>query len=224
MKVRQVLCKSLEKTFEEGINGLSLEEGTLTERVADQESRVQIYSTGLNFYDLLTLVGKYQYKPPLPFCPCNEAAGIVSQIGSAVKNFKKGDRVMLSVKASGALAEQVDVSEDSLLKIPDSISFVEASALYVAFMTAYHGLVQRGQLKKGETLLVTGAAGGMGVFAISLGKFLGAKVIAAASTDEKLQICTKLGADHVINYSKQDLKVAVDSITNGAGVNVSFLM
>jgi len=169
----------------------------------------------------LLLTGKYQTKPDLPFSPGGEAAGIVTETGVAVQGLKVGDRVMIA-SSHGFLRSEVVVGSYFALKIPPGLSLNEASASWFGWMTAYHGLVQRGSLKTGETLLVTGAAGGMGVFAIQLAKAMGCVVVAAASSPEKLAVCKRLGADHLIDYSQQNMKDEVNKITNGKGVDVCY--
>jgi len=171
------------------------------------------------------MVGKYQHKPPLPFALGTEYAGVVHEIGNKAKTtLKVGDKVM-GWQAQGAMSQYVAVNPEAVMALPRTYSFADGACFGVGYMTAYHGLIQRGNLKKGETLLVTGAAGGMGVAAIQLGVAQGATVIAAASSDEKLEICRKLGAHHTVNYSKykgQEFKAKIEEITNGNFVDVVY--
>ena len=182
---------------------------------------VRVKAAGLNFPDVLLSYGKYQFKPPPPFVPGGEAAGVVEAVGEGVTSFAKGDRVAFTM-LHGAFAELVAVAEIAAVKLPDAVSFETGAATLLTYLTTYHALVDRAALQKGETLLVLGAAGGVGVAAIQLGKLLGAKVIAAASTDEKIAFCKQQGADDGIVYSKEDLKERVKQITGGAGANVVY--
>jgi len=161
------------------------------------------------------LKATYQYKAPLPFVLCSEAAGVISEVGSEVKNWKVGDKVFFSTLTHGAAQEEAVLDQSQLLPLPECLSFSQGASFLMGYTTAYHALVHRGRLQPGEWLLVTGAAGGMGVAALQMGKALGAKVIAAASSDEKLSACKALGVDATINYAKQDLKKACDEITGG---------
>jgi len=167
------------------------------------------------------MVGRYQNSPPLPFTPGGEISGEIIEIGEKVKNFKLGDEVTLGMCPAG-LASEMTINEDICFLKPKSLSHAESAASFIGFMTAYNGLVTRGQLKKGEYLLVTGAAGGMGIAAIQLGKFLGAKVIAAASSDDKLSIAKKMGADETINYTTESLKERLAVITKNHFVDVCY--
>ncbi len=185
------------------------------------ELLVRVKAAGLNFPDVLLSYGKYQLKPQRPFVPGGEAAGIVAAVGSGVTAFAKGDRVAFTV-LHGAFAELVTVSELAAVKLPDAVAFDVGAATLLTYLTTYHALVDRAALQKGETLLVLGAAGGVGVAAIQLGKLLGARVIAAASTEEKIAFCKEQGADDGIVYSKEDLKERVKALTGGAGANVVY--
>lgn len=163
---------------------------------------------------------KYQYKPPLPCVPTMEGAGVVAEVGEKVERLKRGDRVFYAFQ--GCASEEVVAPEAVCWQLPAHYTFSEGAGFYLGYTTAYHALVHRGHLKAGEWLLVTGAGGGMGTMAVELGKALGAKVIAAASSDDKLDVCRKLGADHVVNYSKESLKDAVGRITGGAFCDVIY--
>lgn len=182
---------------------------------------IQVKASGLNFPDTLIIEGKYQFQPEMPFSPGGEVAGIVKIVGEDVTHLKKGDRVMAGT-GWGGFAEEVRGKATNVFPIPDSISFVQSAATMMTFGTSYHALVNRAALKAGETLLVLGAAGGVGTAAIQIGKALGAKVIAAASSDEKLAYCKSLGADFAINYSKEDLKTQTKALTDGKGVDVIY--
>jgi NADPH2:quinone reductase len=181
---------------------------------------IEVRAAALNFPDVLMTRGLYQERPPLPFIPGLELAGVVATVGEGVKRCQPGDRVV--AYASGAVAEKVKVRQEFVVPMPTVLGFEQASGLCLTYFTSYHALKQRAQLAAGETLLVLGAAGGVGTTAVELGKAMGATVIAAASTDEKLEVVRKLGADHVINYATQDLRERIKEITNGAGVDVVY--
>ena len=177
---------------------------------------VQVYAAALNFPDTLQIEGKYQWEHPFPFTPGSEAGGTIKELGPNVKGFDKGDRVM-ATPGIGAMAEQVCVPVSGLRKIPDSMSFQTASGFPMVYTTSYYALKQRANLKPGETLLVLGASGGVGVTAVELGKLMGAQVIAGASSEEKLQFAKKAGADLLVNYSDGDLKTKIKELTKGKG-------
>ncbi|MFM7482640.1 MAG: NADPH:quinone oxidoreductase family protein [Burkholderiaceae bacterium] len=185
------------------------------------EVLVDIMAAGVNFPDVLIIQNKYQFRPELPFTPGNELAGLVRAVGEGVEDFKLGDRVFGFVP-QGAFAEQLAVPANALFKMNDIMDFDGAAALTLTYGTSYHALVDRAQLKSGETLLVLGAAGGVGLAAVEIGKAIGAKVIAAASTDEKLAICRAHGADEVINYSSEDLRAGIKRTTGGQGPDVIY--
>ncbi|HEY8209699.1 MAG TPA: NADPH:quinone oxidoreductase family protein [Myxococcaceae bacterium] len=185
------------------------------------EVQISVRAAGVNFPDVLLTYGKYQFKPEPPFVPGAEAAGVVSAVGPGVGGLKVGDRVVTSM-VNGAFAEQVVVPEQTAVKLPDAVDFTTGAVTLLTYATTYHALVDRAQLKAGETLLVLGAAGGVGVAAIQLGKLLGARVIAAASSAEKIAFCRQMGADEGINYGAEDLKERVKSLTGGDGANVVY--
>jgi len=188
---------------------------------AENEVVVSVKACAVNFPDTLIIQGKYQFKPDLPFSPGSDIAGIVKSIGSNVKNFKVGDEVFGFVN-HGGFAEEALVNKRQLFpKLPD-MSFELASSFMLAYGTSYHALKDRAKLKEGETLLVLGASGGVGLAAVEFGKLMGAKVIAAASTQEKLDLCKRYGADQVINYSTEDLKNRIKEVTDGKGVDVVY--
>ena len=182
---------------------------------------VTVKAASLNFPDVLIIQNKYQVKPPLPFSPGSEMAGIVKEVGAGVTNVKPGDRVM-SVTGYGAFAEEVKTDAKRLLPIPKGMDDVTAAAFPLTYGTSDHALSDRGQLKRGETLLVLGAAGGVGIAAIEIGKAIGAHVIACASSDEKLAVCRAHGADATINYTSGDLREQIKQLTDGRGADVVY--
>lgn len=182
---------------------------------------VDIKACGVNFPDTLIIQGKYQFKPPMPFSPGSDIAGVVKAVGEDVKRFKVGDEVFGMIPWGG-YAEEVAASEKLCFPKLPGMGFPMAASFMMAYGTSYHALKDRAKLQEGETLLVLGAAGGVGLTAVELGKLMGAKVIAAASTDEKLALCQSYGADEVINYSKEDVKQRIKELTNGKGVDVVY--
>lgn len=182
---------------------------------------VSVKASGVNFPDTLIIQGKYQFKPELPFSPGGEVAGVVKTVGEGVTSLKPGDRVIAS-SGWGGFAEELVVDADRTIPMPDGMDFVPASAFVLTYGTSYHALKDRAQLQAGETMLVLGASGGVGLSAIQIGKMMGAKVIAAASTDQKLEVCKANGADELINYSKDDLRTRVKEVTSGKGVDVVY--
>ena len=189
--------------------------------IGEHDVLVSVKAAGLNFPDVLTIQGKYQYQPELPFIPGGECSGLVSAVGDKVSRFKVGDEV-ISMGASGAFCEKIGVNELSVFPKPKALSFEQAAGVSITYFTTYYAFKQRGQLKAGERLLVLGAAGGVGTAAIELGKLLGAHVTACASTAEKLDICKRLGADEVINYTGIDLKTALKEASGGKGFDVIY--
>lgn len=188
---------------------------------AEKEVLVQVHACGVNFPDTLIIQGKYQVKPPLPFTPGSDISGIVKSIGSGVKHVNVGDAVFGFVPFGG-FAEEVIAQANAVFPKPPMMNDHIAASFLLAYGTSYHALKDRAQIQKGETLVVLGASGGVGLAAIELGKILGAKVIAAASTDEKLAICKKHGADETINYSHGDLKSRIKELTGGKGADVVY--
>ena len=185
------------------------------------EVLVEVKACGLNFPDTLIIQGLYQFKPDLPFTPGSDLAGVVKEIGEGVNHLKVGQEVFGFV-AHGALAEEVVVPSTACFPKPQQMDFPTAASFLMAYGTSFHALKDRGKLVEGETLLVLGASGGVGLAAVELGKLMGAKVIAAASTDEKLALCKEYGADDTINYSTQDLKTTLKEMTGGKGVDVVY--
>lgn len=186
-----------------------------------KEILVEVKACGLNFPDTLIIQGLYQFKPELPFTPGSDVAGIVKEVGEEVSHLKVGQEVFGFVPY-GALAEEVLVPSNACFPKPPQMDFPTAASFLMAYGTSYHALKDRGRLSKGETLLVLGASGGVGLAAVELGKLMGAKVIAAASTDEKLALCKEYGADETINYTTQDVKATIKEITEGKGVDVVY--
>ncbi len=182
---------------------------------------IDVKACGVNFPDTLIIQNKYQFKPDLPFSPGGEVAGVVKQIGEGVSNVKVGDRV-IAFTGWGGFAEEVATDAARLIPIPDGMDFPTASAFVMTYGTSHHALKDRANIQPGETLLVLGAAGGVGLAAVELGKIMGAKVIAAASTDDKLAVCKQHGADEFINYATQDLRERIKEITGGKGVDVIY--
>jgi len=183
--------------------------------------KVRVKAAGLNFPDTLIIENKYQLKPSLPFSPGGEMAGDVIEVGDKVTRFKVGDRVA-GLTGYGAFAEEVIVPEQNLLPVPDGMSDEKAAAFTMVYGTSYYALKQRGNLQPGETLLVLGASGGVGLATVELGKAMGAKVIAAASSAEKLAVAKEAGADELINYTEEPLKDAVKKLTHSKGVDVIY--
>lgn len=189
--------------------------------VAPGQVVIDVKAAGVNFPDVLTVQGKYQVKPELPFTPGNEFAGVVSSVGDGVGAFKPGDRV-IGFTRTGAFAERVAAPAEALVPVPPGMDFDVAASITLTYGTSHHAIADRGGLRAGETMLVLGAAGGVGLAAIEIGKALGACVIAAASTDEKLAVCRAHGADALINYSREDLRDAVKAATDGKGPDVIY--
>ena len=185
------------------------------------EAVVRIKAAALNFFDTLIIAGKYQHKPPFPFSPASEFAGVVDSVGDGVKDFKPGDRVMGST-GWGAARESLAASARQLVKIPDNLDFDRAAGLTVTYATTLYGLRERGALKPGETLVVLGASGGTGLAAIEIGKVMGAHVIACASSEEKLAFARAHGADETVNYASGDLRDALKRLGGARGIDVVY--
>jgi NADPH2:quinone reductase len=182
---------------------------------------IAVKAASVNFPDVLIIQNKYQFKPALPFSPGSEVAGVVKAVGDGVTNVAPGDSVM-AITVYGAFAEEVKTEARRLLPLPDGMNFANAAAFGLTYATSHFALVDRGELKTGETLLVLGAAGGVGIAAIEIGKVLGARVIACASTGEKLAVCREHGADETINYAIEDLRERIKELTGGTGVDVVY--
>lgn len=213
--MRAVLCKEFgppENLVIEDIAEPQLDRGQV---------RIAIRACGVNFPDLLMIAGKYQHQPPMPFSPGAELAGDVSEIASDVVDIKQGQRV-IAVTGFGGMAEQICVPAEKIVALPDAIDYVPGAAFLLAYGTAYHALMQRAELQAGETLAVLGAAGGVGLAAVEIGKLMGATVIAAASTTDKLDLAAEHGADHLINYTNTSLKDGIHKMTSGHGADVIY--
>jgi len=213
--MRAVLCKELgmpESLVLEEVPGLIPGPGQVL---------ISVQACGVNFPDTLIIQGKYQFKPDLPFSPGGEISGVVKQVGSDVDSLKIGDRV-IAFSTWGGFAEELVVDQTRTVIISDKMDYERASAFVLTYGTSYHALKDRAHLREGETLLVLGASGGVGLAAIQLGKAMGATVIAAASNPEKLSACQENGADYVINYAQDDLRQSVKEITKGRGVDVIY--
>lgn len=180
-----------------------------------------VKAAGLNFADVLMIAGQYQVKTEPPFIAGNEAAGVVSAVGKNVTRFKVGDQIIGALRG-GAFAEKSAVAEDSAIPLPDTMTFEQGAAYSVAYGTSYHALKQGANLQPGETVLVLGAAGGVGYAAVDIAKAMGARVIAAASTDRKLAFARDAGAEETVNYAEQPLKEAVKTLTDGKGADVIY--
>ena len=183
--------------------------------------RVAVHAAGINFPDILMAAGEYQLKPELPFTPGVEAAGEVTEIGEGVTGFTVGDRVIVKMR-HGAYADEAMVSPSQLIPLPSTFDYAEGATFLAAHGTAYHALIDRGQVRPGEVLLVHGAGGGVGLAAVELGNMLGATVIAAASSEEKLAVAQARGADHLVLYPREPFRDAVKRITDGRGADVVF--
>lgn len=185
------------------------------------EVLVDVRAAAVNFPDVLLTYGKYQFKPPPPFIPGAEAAGVVTAVGPGVTTARPGDRVAATL-VHGGYAERIVVPAHAAVPLPDAVGFEVGAATLLTYGTTMHALVDRAALKPGETLLVLGAAGGVGIAAVELGKLLGARVIAAASSDDKLAFCRDHGADETIQYAREDLKDRAKQLTRGDGVDVVY--
>ena len=196
---------------------------------------ISVKAASVNFPDVLIIENKYQVKPPLPFSPGSEVAGLIKEVGDGVANVRPGDRVM-AIVGYGAFAEEIKTEGQRALPLPAGMDFATGAAFGLTYATSEHALYDRGALKAGETLLVLGAAGGVGIAAIEIGKILGARVIACASTNEKLAVCRAHGADETINYSSvlrhgqdaassskgEDFRERIKALTNGRGADVVY--
>lgn len=213
--VRRVVCRELgppERLRLETSARVPLEAGMV---------RVAIRAAGINFPDILMAAGEYQLKPELPFTPGVEAAGDVIEVDGEATGFAIGDRVIVRMR-HGAYTDEAVVAPAQLTRLPKNFDYAEGATFLAGHGTAHHALVDRGQLRAGETLLVHGAAGGVGLAAVEIGKLIGAAVIAAASSEEKLAVARTRGADHVVLYSREPFRDAVKRITDGRGADVVF--
>ena len=185
------------------------------------EILIDTRAAGINFPDLLLIAGKYQVNMPPPFVPGIEVSGVVEAVGKGVTRFSPGDRIIATPKAGG-FAEKCVASDNLCMPLPTGMGFEEGAGFTITYATSYHAFRQSTELKPGETVLVLGAAGGVGITAVEIAKALGAKVIAAASSDEKLTFAREAGADETINYSNLSLRDAVKNTTGGKGVDVVY--
>ena len=213
--MKALLCKSLD-----GPDALEVQEIEAPTPEADQVI-VRVRAVGLNFLDTLMTRGKYQFKPPLPFSPGGEIAGDVLALGANVQGLNVGDKVCAFVSWGGA-REQMAVAASNVIRMPDTVDYVTAAGISVTYGTAMHGLRDRGRLQSGETVAVLGASGGAGLAAVEIAKLMGARVIAAASSSEKLDVCRDHGADELLNYSETDVKEGLRELTDGRGVDVIY--
>ena len=182
---------------------------------------VDIEAAGINFPDVLVIAGKYQVKIPTPFVPGNEAAGVVSAVGTGVTQFAVGDKVIINTTC-GAFAEKCVADVHATAPLPEDLSFEQGAGFSVTYGTSYHALKQSANLQPGETVLVLGAAGGVGITAVEIAKAMGARVIAAASSEQKLEFARSAGADELINYSEVPLKETVKELTGGNGADIVY--
>lgn len=213
--MKAVLCKEYgppQSLVVEDVDSLSAGPGQVV---------VSVRAAGVNFPDTLIIQGKYQFQPPLPFSPGGEVAGVVKETGDGVEGYQPGDRV-IAVTGFGGFAEEVVCGPEQLVMLPDEMNFSSAAGLLFTYGTGIYALKDRGTLRAGESLVVLGAAGGVGLAAIEIGKALGAKVIAAASSEERLAVCREHGADDTIDYSTEDLKMKMRELTGGEGADVVF--
>ena len=213
--MRSLLCRTLT-----GLDDLKVEDGPELHAAANQVV-ITVKAAGVNFPDVLTVQGKYQFKPPLPFAPGFELAGIVKEVGEGVVHVKPGDKA-LAIVSHGAFAQEVLAPAMRVMPLPPDTDLETAAAMMFTYGTSYHALKDRGLLQPGETLLVLGAAGGVGLAAVELGALMGARVIAAASSPEKLAVCREHGATETIDYNKEDLRERIKAITGGKGVDVVY--
>jgi NADPH2:quinone reductase len=196
-------------------------EDVASPRPGPGEVVISTKAASVNFPDVLIIQNKYQFKPPLPFSPGSELAGVVKEVGAGVTAWKPGDKV-IAFTTYGAFAEEVKTEAGRLLPLPQGMSFETGAAFLLTYGTSDHALRDRGALRAGETLLVLGAAGGVGLAAIEIGKALGARVIACASSADKLAVCRSHGADELIDYATEDLRERIKALTGGRGVDVAY--
>lgn len=190
-------------------------------KAGDGQVVIEVHACGVNFPDTLIIEGKYQFKPDLPFSPGGEVAGIVKEVGPGVTRLRRGDRV-IAATTWGGYAQEAVAQAERVIPMPEGLDFETAAGFLLAYGTSHHALKDRAELKAGETVLVLGAAGGVGLAAIDIAKLMGARVIAAASSDEKLKVCREHGADETINYTTEDLRERIKALTDGRGVDVVY--
>ena len=214
--MKAALCKSFD-----GPDAIAIEEIPDPEP-GQGEVRVRVKAAALNFFDGLVTRGKYQFKPKLPFSPSSEMAGVIDRLGPGVTGLAVGDRVMTYMLLPNCARELIVIPAAAATKIPAGVCDEVAAGLSVTYGTAMHGLKDRGRLKAGETVAVLGASGGAGLAAVEVAKRLGARVIAVASSEQKLAVCKDHGADELLNYAAQDLKQGLRDLTAGKGVDVIY--
>lgn len=214
--MRAVMCRQWG-----GPETLRLEE-VASAPLAPDQVRIRVHAAGINFADTLMVAGTYQVKPPFPFTPGMEAAGEIVEVGSAAKEFKVGQRVLATSRGGGTYADEMVAREEVVVPIPASMDYATAASFPVVYGTSHFALKDRGQLQAGETLLVLGAAGGVGLTAVEIGKQLGATVIAAAGDAGKLAVAKAHGADHLIDYKTESIRDRVKAITNDRGADVVY--
>lgn len=214
--MRAVICEKFD-----GIDALRTVDDAPEPPMVEGGVRIRVHASGINFADTLMVTGEYQVKPPFPFSPGLEAAGEVLEVAPGVTNVKPGDRVMATLHYGAHASEAVTASE-LVYKIPDNLDFVSAAAFPIVYGTSHVGLIQKLKLQAGETLLVHGAAGGVGLTAVEIGKKLGATVIATAGGQDKLAVAKEYGADHLIDYREEDIRERVKQITDGRGADAVY--
>ena len=213
--MKAVLCKSYGPPED-----LVVEE-VAPPKVDEESVLIEVHAAGVNFADTLIIQNKYQMKPPLPFSPGSEVSGVALEVGAKVKNVRPGDRI-LAITGWGGYAEQAVGHRSTVYPIPESLDMVQAASIPTVYGTSCYALKQRGGLRPGETLLVLGATGGVGLTAVELGRQMGARVLAAGGSDEKLKIAAEYGADHLINYREKTIKDEVKALTGGQGADVIY--
>jgi NADPH2:quinone reductase len=214
--MRAVLCKSFGPP-----ESLVVEEVDPPPKVDEESVLIEVHAAGVNFADTLIIQNKYQMKPPLPFSPGSEVAGTALEVGAKVEHINAGDRI-LAITGWGGYAEQAVGHRSTVYPIPDNMDMSQAASIPTVYGTSCYALKQRGGLRPGETLLVLGATGGVGLTAVELGKLMGARVIAAGGSDEKLKTAAEYGADHLINYREKSIKDEVKALTGGQGADVIY--
>jgi NADPH2:quinone reductase len=214
--MKAVLCREWG-----GPESLRLEE-VASRPLSPSEVRIRVHACGVNFADTLMVAGKYQVKPEFPFTPGLEAAGEVIEVGPAVTHLRPGQRVLAVLRFGGGYADEIALNADAVVPIPDAMDYITAAAFPVAYGTSHFALTHRGHLQAGETLLVLGAAGGVGLTAVEIGKELGARVIAAAGGPEKLAVARAHGADELIDYTRESIRDRLRELTGGLGADVVY--
>ncbi|WP_319412381.1 NADPH:quinone oxidoreductase family protein [uncultured Cohaesibacter sp.] len=213
--MRAIMCDAFE-----GVDNLKLVEIDKP-KAGPGEVLIRVKAAALNFFDTLILRDKYQFTPDLPFSPAGEIAGVIEEVGEGVQSVRVGQKAISYIRWGGA-RDYVVVPAEEAITMPDPLGFAEAAGLVITYGTTIYGLRSRARMQPGETLAVLGAAGGVGLAAVEIGKLMGARVIACASSDEKLQLCEAHGADDLLNYKSSDLKQTLKDMTDGHGVDVVY--